>query len=74
MGDERAQAIRLKARGRAIMIAEILMFCFAVFFFYLARIPGNGYDPAYIGFGFTGALFVTMLTEFGTTLYYERRM
>lgn len=72
--DERSQAIRAKARNRAVVIAEILMFCSAVFFFYLARVPSNGYDPAYIGFGFTGALFVTMLTELATTLYYEHHM
>lgn len=56
------------------MIAEILMLCSALFFFYLARIPSNGDDPAMIGFGFLGAWFITMLAEFGTILYYEHRM
>ena len=72
--DERNQMIRLKARSRAMMIAEILMLCSALFFFYLARIPSNGNDPAMIGFGFLGACFITMLAEFGTILYYEHRM
>ena len=57
-----------------MMIAEILMLCSALFFFYLARIPSNGDDPAMIGFGFLGAWFITMLAEFGTILYYEPRM
>ena len=72
--DERNQTIRLKARNRAMIIAEILMLCSALFFFYLARVPGNGNDPAMIGFGFVGAWFFTMLAEFVTTLYYEHRM